>query len=152
MMLYVKYKTDTGDLISVDNKLTSHNLDECIIVINTSEIDLSKWNKATRNFDDPSPTTKITKLAFRNRFKPEEKVALELASKDDPNGLPEKRKNAAMIRVYLDDLSSAIFIDLTRKDTVAAVHLLEQIGLLDAGRAAEILSLKIESHEVYEGQ
>lgn len=99
----------------------------------------------------PSQSVKITKLAFRNRFKPEEKVALELASKDDPSLTLDQRKPSAMIRVYLDDVNSASFIDLNRKDTRKGVFILEQFGLIAKGRALQILDTQPTEEEVFYG-
>lgn len=70
----------------------------------------------------------LTRLAFRNRFTMEEKVAIEIAKETDP-----------MIRVFLDDLMAAEEIDLTNHDLITGVNYLEQLGLIVAGRAAEIL-------------
>lgn len=94
---------------------------------------------------------KITKLAFRNRFKPEEKIQLELASKDDPTSTSNKRKASAVIRVYLDDVNSASFIDLNRVDTRQGVMALEASGLIGSGRALEILNTPPTEEEIYNG-
>ena len=93
------------------------------------------------------PDTKITRLAFRNRFTAAEKVALEMASLDNPAGTMEQRQQAAAIRVYLADVATSTFIDLAAQDTRAGVLALEAGGLLTEGRALEILDAPVQPHE-----
>jgi hypothetical protein len=94
-----------------------------------------------------APATRITRLAFRNRFSQAEKVALELAALDDPAATLVQRQQAAAIRVHLADVSASTFIDLGRDDTRAGVQALETGGLIGAGRALEILDATVEAHE-----
>ncbi len=94
--------------------------------------------------DDPAPpegphSTKITKLAFRNRFTQTEKVALEIACLDNPAAPMPARAQAAALRASQLDVAAATFIDLSRADTRAGVQTLEAAGLLAAGRATVIL-------------
>ena len=93
------------------------------------------------------PDTKITRLAFRNRFTAAEKVALEMASLDNPAGTMEQRQQAAAIRVYLADVATSTFIDLAAQDTRAGVLALEAGGLLTEGRVLEILDAPVQPHE-----
>lgn len=79
----------------------------------------------TRN----QPDTVITRLALRNRFTFAEKVAIETAA-----------ETSASLRVLLKDLESATFIDLARPDTIAGMQVLESMGILAAGRSAEIMN------------
>jgi hypothetical protein len=74
------------------------------------------------------PTRRITKLAFRNRFTDIEKLALYTAA-----------ESSVQLRVYLDDLAAAEFVDLDYGATVAGVQALEAAGIIGAGRAADIL-------------
>ena len=94
-----------------------------------------------------APATRITRLAFRNRFTQAEKVAMELAALDDPAAPTAQRQQAAAIRVYLSDMNAATFIDLGRDDTRAGVQALESGGLIGVGRALEILDAPVEAHE-----
>lgn len=95
------------------------------------------------------PATQVTRLAFRNRFTAAEKVALEMASLDNPAGTMEQRQQAAALRVYLADVASASFVDLGHPDTRAGVQQLEAWGLLAAGRALQILDAPIFVTEAY---
>ena len=93
-----------------------------------------------------APTRRVTKLQFRNLFTSAEKVAIEFAALDNPNGTQEERLQAAGLRVFLADVESATpdpdgtSIDLDDPRTVAGVNALESYGLIATGRAAEILS------------
>lgn len=89
---------------------------------------------------EPPPTTIITKLAFRNRFTQAEKAALYTVATSN-----------VLIRIYLDDLAAATFIDLSRQDTIDGVMALEAAGLLAAGRANIILTTPVQELEKYKG-
>lgn len=83
-----------------------------------------------------TPDSKITKLAFRNRFTFAEKVALEDAAKTDTE-----------VKVLLDDQAAAQYIDLDRADTAAGLDLLVTKGLLTQQRRDEILNAPINEDE-----
>ena len=91
--------------------------------------------------------TRITRLAFRNRFTMPEKAALELGSTDNPASAMPQRMQSATLRAYLADVSAATFIDLQHPDTRAGVQALESMGLLAAGRALEILDAPVAASE-----
>ena len=91
--------------------------------------------------------TRITRLAFRNRFTSAEKVMLELAALDDPTAPMAQRQQAAALRATLADTAAATFIDLISADTRAGVQMLKTAGLLAAGRALEILDAPVEASE-----
>ena len=86
-------------------------------------------------------STRITRLAFRNRFTTAEKVALELAALDNPSATMPQRQQAAALRAHLKDLDAASWVDLTRPETVAALQMLEASELIGEGRAAAILDV-----------
>ena len=94
-----------------------------------------------------APDTRVTRLAFRNRFTQSEKVALELAALDDPAATMAQRQQAAAIRVHLADVAASTFIDLAAQDTRAGVQALEAGGLLTEGRALEILDAPVQPNE-----
>ena len=97
---------------------------------------------------EPVPqNTKITKLAFRNRFTMTEKVTLEIASLDNPAATMPARQQAAALRANLADTAAATFIDLSRPDTRAGVQMLEAAGLLGVGRALQILDAPVTDSE-----
>lgn len=86
------------------------------------------------------PKLVLTKLAFRNRFTPAEKVALYTAAAAN-----------VQIKIYLDDLAAATFIDVERPDTIAGVQALEAATIIGVGRAAEILGAPITEQEAWYG-
>lgn len=94
-----------------------------------------------------APATRITRLAFRNRFSQAEKVALEIAALDNPAAAMPARAQAAALRANQADLAAATFVDLQRADIRASVQMLEAAGLLAAGRALEILDAEITPEE-----
>ena len=77
---------------------------------------------------EPPQVRRVSRLAFRNRFTDAEKLAIYTAA-----------ESSAQIRVWLDDLAAAEFVDLDYGATVAGVQALEVAGIIGAGRAAEIL-------------
>lgn len=91
------------------------------------------WDEGTSAYVPPAapasaPRTRLTRLEFRNRFTAAEKGALYSAMGTNLS-----------IRIWLDDLAAAEYIELTDPATVEAVNSLEQAGLLATGRAATIL-------------
>ena len=70
----------------------------------------------------------LTKLQYLRRFTSDERVAIRQAAKTEP-----------VLEDYLSMLELADEIDTADVDTVAAVNMLEQSGLLSAGRVSEIL-------------
>ena len=94
-----------------------------------------------------APDTRITQLAFRNRFTSAEKMALEMAALDDPTAPMAQRQQAAAIRVHLADVAASTFVDLGHADTRAGVQALEAGGLLTEGRVLEILDAPVQPHE-----
>lgn len=100
----------------------------------------------------PEPVaTRITKLAFRNRFTQTEKVYIEIAALDVPTASMEQRAQAAALRASQQDVAVAQFIDLNRADTRAGVQMLEAAGLLAPGRALVILDTPPTESEVWNG-
>ena len=89
----------------------------------------------------------ISHFAFRQRFTEAERIAIELASQDDPTASSATRQQAAALRVSAADLSAAGSVDLTFPETVAGVQALETAGLIATGRAATILSTTIDPSE-----
>lgn len=96
---------------------------------------------------EPAPDLRITRLAFRKRFQPPEKAAIELASLDDATAPMAQRAQAAALRAYLKDVDAAQFIDLADPSTVAGVQSLEALGLLAEGRADAILTAPVQPEE-----
>lgn len=111
------------------------------------------WLYDGQHFTPPAPEsppaqdTRITRLAFRKRFQPPEKAAIELASLDDATAPMAQRAQAAALRAYLKDVDAAQFIDLADPDTVAGVRALEAAQLLTTSRADAILTAPVQPEE-----
>ena len=101
---------------------------------------------------DPAPAPPaepriITNLAFDLRFQSSERVAIELASLDDPSAPMEQRQQAAYIRVSLQRANKASYTDLDDPVTREAVEQFEAFGMIAEGRAAEILDAPVQDSE-----
>ena len=78
----------------------------------------------------PEPVVRImTKREYLGRFTQAERVAIRAAASANP-----------VLDDYLKLMELAQEINLYDPDTVAAVQMLEQSGLIAAGRAAEVLA------------
>ncbi len=82
------------------------------------------------------PPTLLTKYEFRKLFTFEERIAVDNAPSN--TSLPENIRMAFV--TILNDLNAAEGIDLSNSDVIASVQLTEQVGLIGAGRAAQVLS------------
>lgn len=87
----------------------------------------------------------LSKLAFRRLFTIEERINLDNISASIPLDNAELEaslttQQKGTVRVLQNDMNIATYIDLDNPDTISGVSYLESIGLLAAGRAAEILS------------
>ena len=97
----------------------------------------------------PDEHTHISSIAFRNRFLPAEKVAIELAATVDPAAADNVKQRQATLRSHLRDTDNARKgINLASASVRARVQALEAAGLIAAGRAAEILDAPIQPDEL----
>lgn len=85
-----------------------------------------------------SPSMKITKLALRQRFTIGELTAIYAAMETTP-----------IIKILMDNLNVATFIDLTRADTAGGINVLVSYGLLTSERAVAILTTVPSASEKY---
>lgn len=92
--------------------------------------------------------TKITRRAFRDRLLPAEKVAIELASIDDPNANSQERQISALTRVFKEDLANASYIDLSNPNVQSALEVFEQYGIIASGRALTIINTPVSIDEI----
>ena len=86
---------------------------------------------------DPDLGTIITRFAFRQRFTFAERVAIRSAADSDTE-----------VMVWLEDLQTASFIDLTRTEAQQGAQMLESKGLITSGRASEVLNDPVQPQEV----
>ena len=97
---------------------------------------------------EPAPLPRrLAPLAFRRRFTATERAAIEWAAVDKPEQSEQERMGSAALRSSLKDQDQASYIDLDDLDTITGTHAIEQLGLIDAGRADEILTAPVEPGE-----
>lgn len=96
------------------------------------------WSFDGTNILGSTVSVKITKLAMRQRFTFTELCALTSASE---TSLP--------VKVLLDNLSVATYIDLSRTDTRGGINLIASAGLITQLRADAILNTMPRVEEVY---
>ena len=93
---------------------------------------------------EPPVNTRITQLAFLDRFTDDEAVDIDLAS-------IENTREAALLRRYLQKVNAATYIDLTRSDLAEDLQKLVNFGILAQERVNVILSAPIQEHEIFKG-
>lgn len=93
------------------------------------------WNKDTREFEPfTPPPPHLDKGEFLDLFTDDEWIDLSEASRKSNNQAFRKR-----LQAFFDRLKMVEVVDLGAPYVVTAVNSMESAGLLDAGRAAEIL-------------
>lgn len=85
---------------------------------------------------NPSGHLEITKYEFRKLFTLTERIAIDSA----PTNTNIPANYRAMLLTMNKDMELSSMVILTNPDVAAGVNFLEQLGLIAAGRAAEILS------------
>lgn len=135
-MVFVTYNTTTGALVNVSDVLPSPNPEHCTRAINVDSVTVESWNPVTLRFDeerDPHAERNISGVQYLRRFTQDERIAIR-----------DKAKVVAELDDYLKLLDITIaqggVIDLNDTDTIAVVTLLEAVGLIAPGRAAEVLA------------
>ena len=92
------------------------------------------------SFEDAPPVEPeklpITKLQFRRLFTPEERVAWELFGEQE--GVTAEL--LAQWKVLNRDFDMASNIRLDDYETISGVNLMEQVGIIGQGRAAQVLA------------
>jgi len=87
------------------------------------------YNPAMLDFYLRNDNRTFTKLEYLRMFTGAERVAIRAAAKSN-----------AVLEDYMALLAEASDVSLDDPDTITAVQMLEAVGLLAAGRAAEILA------------
>lgn len=82
----------------------------------------------------PPPAEPLTKLAFRRRFTLAERVAF-----DNYETLGLDAQTTAIMKTFTADFGYATEILLDDPDIIAGLQLMESVGIIGPGRAAEIL-------------
>lgn len=77
----------------------------------------------------PVEAPRMTVLQFRDRYTLTEKAGIYTAADSDP-----------IVRVILDDLNNAEFVEITDQDTIDGVDYLISAGVIDASRRDDLLA------------
>jgi len=130
MSYYIKAKLPEGELIQVSMESLVAGEGE-IVKVRQGEIpDLTRyeWHPGSLAFIESHAGSILSRLAFMRRFTDKE---LEDLYSLEPTQIK--------IKVWLEKYKAATDIDLTDPDIVSGVHGLEAMGIIGAGRAAEVL-------------
>lgn len=100
--------------------------DEAFMAANYSEYELVEAPEVVFS-TEPSMKLQLTRYEFRSQFTTAEKIAM-YDSTD------------TIIKIFLDDIQAAEYIDVTDQATIDGVAYLEAQGLIAAGRATDILA------------
>jgi hypothetical protein len=95
--------------------------------------ELDNWIMANPNI---GINNTITKYEFRKLFTLNERVAVDNVQSN--TNIPANYK--AILLTMAKDMELSASVDLSNPDVISGVQLLEQLGLIGAGRSARILS------------
>lgn len=96
-------------------------------LLTIEEINFFKWEILETDY--PKNKT-LTQIQFLKRLTEEERIAITTLSNNNPQ-----------IKDYMNMLQIAKYVNLSDIQVIAGITLLEQITILDKGRAAQILAL-----------
>ena len=80
----------------------------------------------------PEYTSQISVLSFRNRMTLQEKQDVYVASSSN-----------AVVKIFLDDLAAASYVDVEDPQTIAGIDYLIGEGLIEADRRPDLLALSL---------
>jgi len=130
MSYYIKAKLPEGELIQVSMEPLVAGEGE-IVKVRQGEIpDLTRyaWHPGSLAFIESHAGSILSRLAFMRRF-----------SDKELEDLYSLETTQIKIKVWLEKYKAATDIDLTDPDIVSGVNGLEAMGIIGAGRAAEVL-------------
>lgn len=142
-----RYPTEVPEFFGTCPDTSSTQIDGVLAVLAQADYETMRADEMAARAAKTAAGRRLTRLAFRNRFTPAEKAAIELAALDDPGAPIAQRQQAAALRANQADLAAATFVDLASADTRAGVQMLEAAGLIAEGRALEILDAPIQPEE-----
>jgi hypothetical protein len=130
--MYVVYESATGRLVSTasDPSLIANPLPSGLGVKEVAEPGArAAWDEQALVFVEAQGPRVMTRLEFLRRFTSSERIATRAAAVGNP---------AIADMLALQD--AAGYIDLDDPDTQAGVAYLESLGVIAAGRAAQVLA------------
>ena len=130
--MYAVYESATGRLVSTasDPSLIANPLPSGLGVKEVAEPGArAVWDEQALVFVEAQVPRVMTRLEFLRRFTAAERIATRAAAVGNP---------AVADMLALQDAAS--YIDLDDPDTQAGVAYLESLGIITAGRAAQVLA------------
>jgi hypothetical protein len=100
------------------------------------------WAFDGQNISGTNVSTKITRLAIRQRFTVTELLTVMTYVNANP---------ASIVAMLMQNLNVATYVDLARPDTQAGIQMLVSLGLLTQLRATAILTTTPIAQELYQG-
>lgn len=119
------YKIDTGELISSASFIA--DIPGGMAVKESDKVGV--WNTETLDFDEITPSKRMTTLEFMELF-----TDLELI------GILDAAKVNTTVQLFVMKMEQAEFIDLNYQPTIDGINSLSNVGLLSSERAAVILN------------
>lgn len=129
-MAFFRYSTLTRELLEISDIPISPGDNEAISEIENiskSELSLCQWDSDSCIFINKSPR-KISKREFLKRITPLEYSTIKNAATSN-----------AIIDYYWQLFMIAEFIDLSDQDVILGISAIENMGIIQPGRAMEIL-------------
>jgi hypothetical protein len=140
MTLYAVYRISDGALVSIGTVLASNGVLESngytYIELSIAPGPFDVWNPVTHTFDTmPTPKEVLTKQQFVERFTEAEWEDLQAYPTGNAGtAIQRKRVNGGLKRLeWVDE------IDMNLAKNQNAINYLETIGIIGAGRAAQII-------------
>ena len=130
-MAYYQYNEYSNELVQISDFILApdDHLPVSFVEISKQDlITLYQWDKSSLSFIT-KVTRSLSKKEFLKRFTPVEYSNIKIES--STNGT---------VDYYWQLFMLGESIDLDDTDTISGIHILEQLSLLSAGRALEILS------------
>ena len=129
-MYWIAYNTETNAFLGISDNSMAPQEGVTIQQFDGDMPDLSRWawNSSTLSWYEKTKRV-LTKLQFMKRLQPDEYAAIKAAT-----------LVSNQVDFYWQLFMLAEFIDLQDETTITGLNALESIGLLSAGRAAELLS------------
>lgn len=87
-------------------------------------------------FNSETSSSKITRLAFKQRFTTEERLEIRAEAAVNP-----------LVYDFQDLVDSATYIDLENQSAIDSVNALESLGVISIGRASEVLRNPVLGNE-----
>lgn len=135
-MIYATYNVMTGALVDLSEQQSSPSAPLALKQLDRAMPNLTVefWDAAIADFSQYAKTERnISGVRYLRLFTQDERIDIRNAAKQSP-------KLDDYLKLLDITIAQGGVIDLNDPDTIAAVGLLEAVGLIAPGRAAEVLA------------